>query len=249
MKFSYYWTSEVNQTLEKKIMSCFDKTFYQNSSKNYFKWKYRDNPFGESLHIIALNKNNVVATRSFWRLDIDKTKAYQCVDTAVLPKFQRKGIFKKTALMAIKILKKKIIYNSPNKNSGPAYRKYGWKNIENSNLTKINITSLMLNSAPVIKWDTETLNWRFKNNPVQKYYSLKKEKNYYIFRKIRKRFFLLVGKTNINLDLNNIRPFICFTYDYSCKGLPFRLRPPWVLNGKTNGKINYKIKSYLFDLT
>ena len=92
MKFSYYWTSEVNQTLEKKIMSCFDKTFYQNSSKNYFKWKYRDNPFGESLHIIALNKNNVVATRSFWRLDIDKTKAYQCVDTAVLPKKKKKEI-------------------------------------------------------------------------------------------------------------------------------------------------------------
>ena len=164
MKFSYYWTSEVNQALEKKIMLCFDKTFDNNSSKNYFKWKYRDNPFGESLHIIALNKNKVVASRAFWRLDIDKTKAYQSVDTAVLPNFQKKGIFKKTALMAVKILKKKIIYNSPNKNSWSAYRECGWKNIKKSNLTKINITSFMLNSAPVIKWDTETLRWRFRNN-------------------------------------------------------------------------------------
>jgi len=95
MKFSYYWTSEVNQALEKKIMLCFDKTFNNNSSKNYFKWKYRNNPFGESLHIIALNKNKVVASRAFWRLDIDKTKAYQSVDTAVLPNFQKKVFLKK----------------------------------------------------------------------------------------------------------------------------------------------------------
>jgi len=245
MKFSYYWTSEVNQALEKKIMLCFDKTFNNNSSKNYFKWKYRNNPFGESLHIIALNKNKVVASRAFWRLDIDKTKAYQSVDTAVLPNFQKKGIFKKTALMAVKILKKKIIYNSPNKNSWSAYRECGWKNIKKSNLTKINITSFMLNSAPVIKWDAETIRWRFRHNPIKRYYNLKKDGNYYIFRKIRKRFFLLVGKTSVNLDLNNIRPFICFTYDDSCKGFPFRLRTPWV----HKGRINYKIKSYLFDQT
>ena len=245
MKFSYYWTSQISQVLEKKIMKCFDKTFNKNSSKNYFKWKYRNNPFGESLHIIALDKKKVVATRAFWRLDVNKTEAYQCVDTAVLPKFQNLGIFKKTALIANKILKEKLIYNSPNRNSGPAYLKSGWKNISNSNLTKINITFFMLKSSPKISWGFKTLIWRFKENPNQKYYNLKKGKNYYIFREIRKRFFLLVGQTNINLNLPNINPFICFTYDYSCFGLPFIFRQSWMYKNK----VNYKFKSYLFDET
>jgi hypothetical protein len=245
MKISYYWTRQISQTLEKKIMACFDRTFNRNSSKNYFKWKYRNNPFGDSLHIIALDKKKVVASRAFWRLDVNKTEAYQCVDTAVLPKFQNKGIFKKTALIATKILKKKLIYNSPNKNSGPAYLKCGWKNISNSNLTKINITFFMLKSSPEISWCFKTLEWRYKKNPNQKYYNLKKGQNYYIFREIRKRFFLLVGKTNINLNLPNINPFICFTYDYSCLGLPFRFRQSWMCKNK----VNYKFKSYLFDET
>lgn len=245
MKFSYYWTSEINQNLEKKIMSCFDRTFGKNSPNNYFRWKYRDNPFGESLHIIATNKNKVVAARAFWRLDVNKTESYQCVDTAVLSNFQKKGIFKKTALMAAEILKEKLIYNSPNKNSGPIYLKCGWKNIVKSNLTKINLTSFMLKSSPIIRWKAETLRWRFVKNPAQRYYNIKKGRSYFIFRKIRKRFFLLVGKTNVNLNLNNIEPFVCFSYDYNCNGLPFRFRQPWMYKSK----INYKFESYLFDET
>ena len=103
----------------------------------------------------------------------------------------------------------------------------------------------MLKSSPIIRWKAETLKWRFVKNPAQKYYNLKKNGKYYIFRKIRKRFFLLVGKTNINLNLNNIEPLVCFSYDYDCNGLPFRFRQPWMCKSK----INYKFKSYLFDET
>ena len=245
MKFFYYWTNDIDKNLERKIMLCFDETFGKNSSKDYFKWKYRDNPFGESLHIIALNKNKVVATRAFWRLDINKTSAYQCVDTAVLSNFQNKGIFKKTASMASKILKEKLIYNSPNRDSGPVYLKCGWKNIAKSNLTKVNLTSFMLKSSPVIKWKAKILEWRFKKNPTQTYYNLKRGRSYYIFRKIKKKFFLLVGKTNINLNLNHINPIICFSYDYDSNGLPFRFRQSWMCKNRTN----YKFKSYFFDET
>lgn len=245
MKFSYLWTSEINHNLEKKIMSCFDKTFTKKSSRNYFKWKYRDNPFGDSLHIVVLIKDKVIASRAFWRLDINKNIAYQCVDTAVMPNFQKKGIFKKTIIIAKKILRKKLIYNSPNENSGPAYLKCGWRNIDNSNLTKINITSLMLKSSPTIGWNFQTLKWRFSKNPTQKYYSLKKGEDYYIFRKIRKRFFLLIGKTKINLKLKNVNPFLCFSYDNECVGLPVKFRQPWMCKSK----INYEFKSYLFDET
>jgi hypothetical protein len=246
MKYLYFWTDKVNANLEKKIMRCFDKTFSQISKKNYFKWKYRNNTFGKSLHIIALDKKKVVASRAFWRLDINKIKSYQCVDTSVLPDYQKRGIFKKTSLMATKILKNKIIYNSPSNNSGFAYRSCGWKNVKNSNLTKINFTTYMLNWAPTIKWNKKTLDWRFKQNPIQKYYNLKRGKFYYIFRKIGKKFFLLIGKTKIKLGLNVCNPFICFSYDSNCPGLPIKVRHSWMYRGGINYK---KIHSYLFDLT
>ena len=246
MQYFSYWTKEINTNLEKKIMKCFDKTFFQLSPKNYFKWKYRNNPFGESLHIVALDKKKIVASRAFWRLDINENEAYQCVDTSVLPDYQKKGIFKHTSLLATKILKKKIIYNSPNNKSGPAYYNCGWRSLQNSNLTKINFTTFMLDNVPIIKWNEKNLEWRFKENPLEKYYNLRKEEFYYIFRKFKKNFYLLVGKTQVNLKLDNVNPIICFSYDSNCKGLTIKTRHHWMCRGRINYK---KISSYLFDLT
>ena len=67
-------------------MNCFNATFLQSKKDNYFKWKFRDNPFGDSLHIICTQDDEVIASRVFWRLDIDRIEAYQCVDTSVLPR-------------------------------------------------------------------------------------------------------------------------------------------------------------------
>ena len=103
----------------------------------------------------------------------------------------------------------------------------------------------MLRSSPTIKWGAEKLYWRFKKNPTQKYYSLQKGKDYYIFKKIRKNFFLLVGRTNINLNLTVINPTICFSYDYETNGLPIRFRESWMYKSK----LSYKFNSYLFDET
>jgi len=65
MKTISLWTDEINHDLECKIMECFNKTFSQTKSIDYFQWKFRDNPFGKSLHIIVFDKNKVVATRVF----------------------------------------------------------------------------------------------------------------------------------------------------------------------------------------
>ena len=244
-KFFYFWTDQINLQIESKIMSCFNKTFFQIYPDNYFNWKFRRNPFGKSLHIIVLDKNKIIATRAFWRLDINNNESYQCVDTSVLPSYQNRGIFKETILIAFKILKKKIIYNSPNKNSGPAYLKSGLKIIKNSNFTKVNFTSFMLKKAPIIKWNRQILKWRYEENPIITYHKMKKGNYYYIFKKIKNKFYLLVGKTKIKLCLTNVNPLICFSYDEVCKGLLIKTRQPWMIKGK----IYSKLKSHLFDLT
>jgi len=248
MKISYCYSDQINKNLEKKIIKCFEKTFSIHVTKNYFKWKFIKNPFGKSLHIIVSKKKKIIASRVLWRFDINNLQAYQCVDTSVLPNYQRLNIFTKTSNIASNLLKKKIIYNSPNKKSGPAYKKCGWKQIKNSNKIKINFTYLMIKSAPDIKWSKKILQWRFENNPINKYYILRKNNYYYIFSK-KKFFFLLVGKTKFKLNLKNINPFICISFDNSSKGITIRNRQHWMFKSPIKNINEVQFYSYLFDTT
>jgi hypothetical protein len=244
-KITHLWTDQINKNIENKIISCFNKTFSHKYTNNYFDWKFRKNPFGKSLHIIGMNNKKIISSRAFWRLDINNLEAYQCVDTSVLPSYQQKGIFIKTSLLGSELLNNKLIYNSPNNYSGPTYLKCGWKKIDNSRCIKVNIRAIMTRYAHEINWNYKILKWRYEDNPVNEYFKLKEKNYYYLFRKIKNKFFLLVGKTKIRLNLKDIKPFICFSYDHDCKGILVKLRHPWVLKGR----VNHNIKSYHFDLT
>jgi hypothetical protein len=244
MKLTSFWTSEITDSMEEKVMACFNATFSQNKHHNYFKWKFRDNPFGESLHIIVEDEHKVISTRVFWRLDINGTEAYQCVDTSVLPEYQGKGLFKKTTLVALEILERKLIYNYPNELSGPAYIKSGWKAVENSTSVKFNLTSLMLKRAPTINWGEKELKWRFKENPEASYYAIKKDNYFYIFSLRRKNFFILLFKTKVNLNLKIINPIFIFSYDSEARGLAIRSKLPYM----SKGAEDYNLSTYLFDM-
>lgn len=244
MKTISLWTDEINHDLECKIMECFNKTFSQTKSREYFQWKFRENPFGKSLHIIVLDKNKVVATRVFWRLDISNLEAYQCVDTSVLPKYQKKGIFGNTANAALKILKGKLIYNYPNNSSGPLYLKYGWNVIKNSKTIYANLTSLMTQDCISISWNSSVLKWRFERNPEAIYYLLEKNSKYYLFSKKKFGLFNLLGRINSKLSLDQVEPFICVSYDRSSLGIPIYAKLPFMFYGNLNNCINM----YLFDM-
>ncbi len=244
MEITTLWTSEISSLMESELMSCFNETFSQTKPENYFQWKFRDNPFGDSLHIVVTDEDKIVSTRVFWRLDIGDIEAYQCVDTSVLPEYQGRGVFGKTILVALQVLNGKLIYNYPNNLSGPAYVKYGWKAIKDSNSIKVNFTSLMLKSSTVIDWKIESLRWRFENNPEAKYYTMKKNEIYYIFSLKKKGLYVLLGKTKFKLDLDHIKPFICFSYDNSSNGLSFYSKLPYM----SKGAIEHKLHTYLFDM-
>ena len=244
MEITSLWTSEINGALELEIMSCFEDTFATSKSGNYFKWKFRDNPFGESLHILVTNRGKVIGTRVFWRLDIGGVEAYQCVDTAVLPEFQGIGLFKRTTLEALGILSGKFIYNYPNKLSGPAYISSGWKVVKDSTSIKVNLTNLMLERAPGVGWNGAALRWRFEKSPEAVYYAVKKDNFQYLFSEKRKNLFSLLCRTDFELDLKNINPLICFSYDNCSRGLPFFPKLPYMSKGA--GK--HKLHTYLFDM-
>ncbi|MCC8358736.1 GNAT family N-acetyltransferase [Salinimicrobium sediminilitoris] len=105
-------------------------------TKDVWKFKHVNNPFGKSLVLIALEGDAVIGVRAFMRWKWQRgEKVYSCfraVDTATHPDHQGKGIFKKLTLEAIKIAKVEggnFIFNTPNDQSLPGYLKMNWKEV------------------------------------------------------------------------------------------------------------------------
>ncbi len=101
-------------------------------------WNYKHvrNPFGESLVLVACDKDRIIGVRAFmkwkWKKENTVFDAYRAVDTATHPDFQGRGVFKKLTLEALskaKSLKDHFVFNTPNSQSKPGYLKLGWKEV------------------------------------------------------------------------------------------------------------------------
>lgn len=106
--------------------------------KNEEIWKYKhiNNPFGESLVLIAVENDKIIGVRAFmqwkWQIGSNVFSAYRAVDTATHPDHQGKGVFKKLTLKALEIGKDlggSFVFNTPNEKSKPGYLKMGWQEI------------------------------------------------------------------------------------------------------------------------
>lgn len=106
-------------------------------SEKIWNYKHIDNPFGESLVLLAIENNVIIGVRAFmrwkWQLGNQVFSAFRAVDTATHPAHQGKGVFKKLTLKAIEIAKEQgnhFIFNTPNSQSKPGYLKMGWQEVE-----------------------------------------------------------------------------------------------------------------------
>ncbi|MCH7414988.1 GNAT family N-acetyltransferase [Belliella sp. R4-6] len=102
-------------------------------SEAFWMWKHIENPFGESLSLVAEDKGEIVAVRAFmkweWIYQSRTFKALRAVDTAVHPLYQGKGLFTKLTRMLVEKAKLDgydFIFNTPNKKSLVGYCKMGW---------------------------------------------------------------------------------------------------------------------------
>lgn len=100
----------------------------------FFRWKHRENPFGDSPGWVATTEDRVVGFRSFlrWRFSGEdrEVEAVRAVDTATSPSHQRRGIFKRLTLQSLDALATqgvRFVFNTPNSQSRPGYLKMGWK--------------------------------------------------------------------------------------------------------------------------
>lgn len=118
------------------FLDLYENSFGEPMSKNYFSWKYINNPFkADQVPIIVAEENNkIVGARPFQatRIMINREIIHtlQPCDTIVHPKFRREGLFTQMNEFAIKEFQKssyKILYNFPNKNSFQGYLKQDWQ--------------------------------------------------------------------------------------------------------------------------
>lgn len=108
------------------------------SEKTEKVWRYKhiDNPFGESLVLVAEEGDQIIGVRAFmrweWQVSQKVYSAFRAVDTATHPDHQGKGIFKKLTLRALDIGNERgdhFVFNTPNSQSKPGYLKMGWKEV------------------------------------------------------------------------------------------------------------------------
>lgn len=203
-------TSDVSRSLLRSMVAVFESSFGNaDLFQDTFDWKYRDNPMGESLHLLSYCNTSLIACRSFWRL-FTTTDELQCVDTAVSKDFQSLGVFKSGTQYLLSKTDNGF-YNFPNERSHRQYLKSGW---ECRGIFKPEVARLTtaLQYAPELDWVTTELEWRFSQHPKFKYRVYARAGVNYIFR-MKSNIPVLIGRTNFDVNLPPIRPLLCVSYD------------------------------------
>ncbi|CAN5755086.1 hypothetical protein BH23ACT4_BH23ACT4_02970 [soil metagenome] len=102
-----------------------------------WRWKHVENPFGKSLALVAEADGKVAGVRAMMRWDLktvsgETIRCLRPVDTATDPDFERRGIFRALTEAAVGTATDQgidLIFNTPNKASGPGYLKMGWQEV------------------------------------------------------------------------------------------------------------------------
>lgn len=103
-------------------------------TRDFWEWKHKANPFGESMTIVAEEADRLVGLRAFmrwnWSANSRIVAAVRAVDTATHPDFRRRGIFSRLTRELLREATRgevSFVYNTPNRYSMPGYLKLGWR--------------------------------------------------------------------------------------------------------------------------
>ena len=222
MEYVYKMTSELTVHDVDDILSVLNTTFGNWGDKKFFQWKYHDNPYGNSLHMIAYDSDLPVATMAFWRNDLSDVRAYNCADLAVLSSHHRRGIFRQAEAECIKLLEGAYIYNIfSNSDSLAGFFNFGWT-VQRKAALGFHLTSSVLQKCA--EWETIPdwyAEWRFVRHPSKEYNICRLKEKSFLVSKRQKGVYLTVGPVPDNFGLHEVHPLVLFSYDLP--DLPFRL--------------------------
>lgn len=127
---------DLDEVLEVLRLSLGETQLLQRT-KELFTWKHLDNPFGESILLVAEHSGAIVAMRALmrWVLQTPGGSELNClrpVDTATHPDFRRRGLFRRLTMEALEQARSEgvhVVFNTPNQESRPGYLKMGWQDV------------------------------------------------------------------------------------------------------------------------
>lgn len=101
----------------------------------FFSWKHRANPFGQSPAWVAVDEGRIVGYRTFLRWEFITEsgrvkRAVRAVDTVTDPEYRGRGIFRSLTLRGVADLTldgTDWVFNTPNDSSRPGYLSMGWR--------------------------------------------------------------------------------------------------------------------------
>jgi hypothetical protein len=165
----------------------------------HFNHKFRENIYGPSVLAVVYNDSgNPIAARALWRNDIDGRECYQPGDTCVLKEARGKGVFSQMTIQAIKLLPpESVIYNFPNQNSYPGYKKLGWDDRASYHLVLLTDNRAYSKEHPT-QIDERYFDWWVK--PAPGIHHIHKGAKYYLVKAGPRRFcYTVIGEVSEDL--------------------------------------------------
>jgi len=247
MRYVAKTTSKLTESEISGILTVLNGTFNYWGDRDTFYWKYYENPFGESLHILAYDGTEGVGSVSFWRNDIENLRSYQCVDLAVLPTHRRKNIFSKMIGVAERYLDDSYIYTFPGGYSRPGFLKLGWS-VKRRMRISAQLTKVILgrheNNQPL---PDEFVRWRFIKHPSTQYYFCEMNGRPYLITQRRKNIYAVGGGLSERFGLPKVNPWLMLSYDYL--HIPFCIpgKGGYILENTCYKTLDNSIPSYYAD--
>lgn len=139
-QFEILETDSIGQVMA-LLEQCFDRWgTTPEVSEPFWRWKHEENPFGRSLLLVARDADkSLVSLRAVmrWKLQVGPGEplitAARMVDTATHPEHRGRGLFSQLTKWAVDDLRERevpLLFNTPNQNSLPGYRKLGWSRVD-----------------------------------------------------------------------------------------------------------------------
>ena len=196
-----------------------------------FRWKFLQNPYGDSLHVVAYDRAQIVGTVSFWRNDLDDKPAYQCVDLAVSSEYQRRGIFREMAIEGVNRLGGAYLYTFIGNVGGslPGFLRQGWVIRRKVPITVHSVSGALKHHRNQGVIPEKFANWRFAQHPTRTYFVHRSHGQIFLLNKRRENCFAVGGRLASDLGLEEVKPRFLLSYDFPERLLSVPRHLGWLL--------------------
>ena len=221
MHFVSKMTGELTPQEIQDILNVLNTTFGGWGQDRAFRWKYSDNPYGQSVHAIGYDGDQPVGYAAFWRANLEGLPAYECVDLAVVPSHRNQGILGRALETCISSISEEYLYAYPSHITRRALMKVGLS-LERRLPVTFNLAPIMLRRYNKLEQlPDDYVEWRYLQHPTNKYYVSRAGESLYLLIKRRENMYVAAGRLSQAFGLKEVRPPVVFSYDFPGRSFRF----------------------------